>query len=73
MQPLPPISLTFLPCTLGYPPPFHLIVEDASKVVAVGEHLRLPRQVGAPAVDEIEAGQPALLRDLLQPQVLLGG
>jgi hypothetical protein len=28
------------------------------------------RQVGAAAVDEIDAGQPVLLRDLLRPQML---
>ena len=36
-----------------------------------GEHLVLVRQVGAAAVDQIDAGQPVLLRDLLRAQMLL--
>src|SRR5690606_25665817 len=48
-----------------------LMVEDPPEVVAVGEHLVLHRQIGAAGVDEIEAGQAVLLRDLLGAQVLL--
>ncbi len=48
-----------------------LIVEDAPEVLAVGEHFRLMWQVGTAGVDEIDAGQPVLTRDLLRPQVLL--
>ena len=48
-----------------------LVVEDAAEVVAVREHVGLPRQVGAAAVHKVHARQPAALRDLLQPQVLL--
>ncbi len=50
-----------------------LIVEDAAEVLAVGEHLRPLRQVRAAGVDQIDAGQPVLARDLLRAQVLLHG
>jgi hypothetical protein len=48
-----------------------LVEEDAAEVLAVGEHLVLVRQVGAATVDEVDAGQAVLLRDLLRAQVLL--
>ena len=48
-----------------------LVVEDAAEMVAVGKHLGLARQVGAAGIDEIDAGQPVLERDLLGAQVLL--
>ncbi len=48
-----------------------LVEEDAAEMVAVGEDVGLVRQVRAAAIDEIDAGQPVLLRDLLRPQVLL--
>jgi hypothetical protein len=48
-----------------------LVVEDAAEVVAVGEHLVLGRQVGAAGIDEVDAGQAVLRRDLLRAQVLL--
>mmetsp|Transcript_36375 Transcript_36375/g.91400 ORF Transcript_36375/g.91400 Transcript_36375/m.91400 type:complete len:593 (-) Transcript_36375:82-1860(-) len=50
-----------------------LVVEDAAKVVAVREHLRLAREVGAARINHIDARQMALLSNLLQPQVLLDG
>ena len=48
-----------------------LIVEDAAEVLAVREHLGPLRQVGAAGVDQIDARQPVLARDLLRAQVLL--
>ena len=48
-----------------------LVEEDAAEVVAVGEDVRLARQVRAAAVHKVHARQAAGLRDLLQPQVLL--
>ncbi len=48
-----------------------LVIEDAAEMLAVGEDFRLVRQVGAATVDEIEARQPVLARDLLGAQVLL--
>ena len=48
-----------------------LVVEDAAEVIAVGKDLVLVGQVGAPAVDEVDARQPVLARDLLCAQVLL--
>ena len=48
-----------------------LVVEDPAEVVAVGEHLVLHRQERAAGVDEVDARQPVLERDLLRAQVLL--
>ena len=48
-----------------------LIVEDAAEMLAVGEHLGLMRQVGAAGIDEIDARQRVLRRDLLRAQMLL--
>ena len=48
-----------------------LVEEDPPEVVAVGKHLGLVRQVGPAAVDQVEARQPVLARDLLRAQVLL--
>ena len=48
-----------------------LVVEDAAEVLAVGKHLGLVRQVGAAGVDQIDARQPVLARDLLGAQMLL--
>ena len=50
-----------------------LVEEDPAEVLAVGEDLGLQRQEGAARVDEVEARQPVLLRDLLRAQVLLHG
>ena len=48
-----------------------LVEEDAAEVVAVGEDLGLQRQERAARVDEVDAGQAVLQRDLLRAQVLL--
>ena len=48
-----------------------LVVEDPAEVVAVGEDVGLERQERAAAVDEVDARQPVLERDLLGPEVLL--
>ncbi len=48
-----------------------LVEEDAAEVLAVGEDLVLVRQVGAAGVDQVDARQAVLLRDLLRAQVLL--
>ena len=48
-----------------------LVVEDAAEVLAVGEDLVLARQERAAGVDEVDAGQPVLPRDLLGAQMLL--
>ena len=50
-----------------------LVEEDAAEVLAVGKDLGLQRQEGAAGVDEVDAGQPVLERDLLRAQVLLHG
>ena len=50
-----------------------LVEEDAPEVVAVGEDLRLQREEGAAGVDEVEARQAVLTRNLLRTQVLLHG
>jgi hypothetical protein len=55
------------------PAPPHLVEEDAPKVLAVWEHVRLARQVGAAGVHKVDAGQAAGRGDLLQSQVLLRG
>ena len=48
-----------------------LIVEDAAEVVAVGKNLVLQRQERAAGIDQIDAGQMVLARDLLRAQMLL--
>ena len=48
-----------------------LIEEDAPKMLAVGKHLGLVRQVGPAGIDQIDAGQPVLARDLLRAKMLL--
>ena len=48
-----------------------LIVEDAAEMLAVGEHFGLMRQVGAAGIDQINARQPVVARDLLRAQMLL--
>ena len=48
-----------------------LVVEDAAEVLAVGEDLVLQRQERAARVDQVDARQAVLERDLLGPQVLL--
>ena len=48
-----------------------LVVEDAAEVVLVGKHLGPLRQVGAARIDQIDARQAVLDRDLLRPEMLL--
>ncbi len=48
-----------------------LVEEDPAEVLAVGEDLVLQRQERAAGVDEVDARQPVLQRDLLRAQVLL--
>ena len=48
-----------------------LVEEDAPEVVAIGEHLGLERQERAAGVDEVDARQAIVERDLLRPHVLL--
>ena len=50
-----------------------LVVEDAAEVIAVGEDLGLQRQERSARIDEVDAGQAVLERDLLRAQVLLHG
>ena len=50
-----------------------LVVEDAAEVVAIGEDLGLERQEGTARIDEVDAGQPVLERDLLGAEVLPDG
>ena len=50
-----------------------LVVEDPAEVLAVREDLGLEGQERAAGVDEVDAGQPVLERDLLGAQVLLDG
>ena len=47
-----------------------LVVEDAAEVLAVGEHVVLPRQERAARVDQVDARQAVLERDVLRAQVL---
>ena len=39
-------------------------------MLAIGKDVGLMRQIGAAGIDEIDAGQPVLQRDLLRPQML---
>ena len=48
-----------------------LIVEDAAEMIAIGKHLVLVRQIGAARIDQIQARQPVLRRDLLRAQMFL--
>ena len=48
-----------------------LVVEDAAEMFPVREHLVLARQERAAGVDEVDARQPVLQRDLLRAQMLL--
>ena len=50
-----------------------LVVEDAAEMLAVGEHLVLVGQVGAAGIDQVDARQVVLARDLLGADVLLDG
>ena len=59
--------------TCGMPLGRHarLVEEDPAEVIAVGEHLGLQRQERAARVDQVDAGQAVLERDLLRAHVLL--
>jgi hypothetical protein len=48
-----------------------LVVEDAAEMIAIGKHLGLVRQVGTAGIDQVDARQPVLSRDLLHAKVLL--
>ena len=48
-----------------------LVEEDPAEVIAIGEDLGLERQERAAGVDQIDARQPVLQRDLLRADVLL--
>ena len=48
-----------------------LVEEDAAEVIAVGKDLGLQRQERAAGVDEVDARQAVLERDLLRAHVLL--
>ncbi len=48
-----------------------LVIENAAEMIAVGEHLVLARQERAARIDEINARQVVLLRNLLRAQVFL--
>ena len=48
-----------------------LVEEDPAEVLAVGKDLVLARQEGAAGIDQVDAGQAVLQRDLLRPQMLL--
>ena len=50
-----------------------LVEEDPAEVLAIGEHLVLPRQERAAGVDQIDARQPVLARNLLRAKVFLDG
>jgi hypothetical protein len=47
-----------------------LVVEDPAEMIPIGKHFGLMRQIGAAGIDQIEAGQPILARDLLRSQML---
>ena len=48
-----------------------LVEEDAAEVFAVGEDLVLSRQEGAAGIDQVDARQPVLARNLLRAKVFL--
>ena len=48
-----------------------MVEEDSAKVVAVRKDFILVRQVGSSGIDEVQAGEVILLRDLLGAEVLL--
>ena len=50
-----------------------LIEKNPPEVIAVGKDLGLQRQERTAGVDEVDAGQPVLERDLLRANVLLDG
>jgi hypothetical protein len=50
-----------------------LVVEDPAEMLAIGKDIVLVRQVGAARIDQVDARQAVLRRDLLCAQVLLHG
>ena len=42
-------------------------------MIAVGKNLGLIRKVGSAGVDQVDAGQPVLARDLLRTQMFFDG
>ena len=50
-----------------------LVEEDPAEVLAIGKDLGLQRQERAARIDEVDARQPVLERDLLRAEVLLHG
>ena len=48
-----------------------LVVEDAAEMALVGKDLVLQRQERAAGIDQIDAGQMVLARDILRAQMLL--
>jgi hypothetical protein len=50
-----------------------LVVEDTTKVVAIGKDICLVREVGTTAIDEVDAGQTILLGNLLCSEMLFDG
>ena len=50
-----------------------LVEEDAAEMIAIGEDLVLHRQERAAGIDQVDARQPVLPRDLLCAQMLLHG
>ena len=69
----PPCSEPMTTAICGMPGAdmLRLIVEDAAEMIAVGKDLVLQRQEGAAGIDQIDAGQAVLARDLLRAQMLL--
>jgi hypothetical protein len=63
--------ITHAICAMPFRRHLRLIVEDAAEMVAVGEHLRLVRQISPARVHQVHARQPVLQRDLLRAQMLL--
>ena len=47
------------------------VEEDAAEMLAIGKHVVLVGQVGAARIDQVDARQAVLRRDLLRAQVLL--
>jgi hypothetical protein len=51
----------------------HLVVEDAPKMVSVRKDVSLVRKICASRVDQVDARQVVLPRNVLSPQMLLHG
>ncbi len=48
-----------------------LIIKTPAKMITIGEHILLVRQVRPAGIDEIDAGKPVFERNFLRPQMLL--